>query len=135
MNRFQLVDQLRELKSNGFGIRIWEDYSKLIVSGIELRGGGWTGSEDRPMYTFPALIDIPPDFPITVPGKGGFTHPRYAVHIPLIKHNGSKLSHLHECRHVPWYWFCFEGITWNPRTDNLFTLLQIIEYSIYRRRK
>ncbi len=134
MNRSWFFDQIRDLESEGFSVEVYRDLSRVIASSIDLGGGGWTDSDDWPIHDVKVMIDISPDFPLTVPGIG-YTHPRYAIHIPLIKHGGYMISDLHECeKHPPWYWLCFEEIDWNPRSDNLITLLQIIEVTIYRRR-
>ena len=134
MNQRWLRSQLGELQSLGFAVGVWDDYRRVRIGGIDLLGGVWTGPDGMPISHVSALIDIPVGFPIIVPGPG-VPHPQHAIHIPKIKYNGYELSDLHKCSHDPWHWLCFRSIDWDPFEDNLISLVQLIEVTIYRRRR
>ena len=128
------MKQIKELKSLGYKIKLAKDLSWVFVSGSDLDGNGWTDANGMPVSEFSTLIGLPPDFPMTYPGS---THgnPRHSVHIPLIYYNGQSLSSLHRCSHEPWRWLCFKNINWDSQHDGLITIMQIVETTVYRRRR
>ena len=134
MNKEWLIKQLRYLASQGFNIKVYNNFRRVVIEGLELQGDGWTDFNGNPIRFTSVMIDLPEDFPMSVPGVG-FAHPNKAIHIPAIKYNGKPLKNLYECQHKPWRWLCFQKIVWDPQIDNLITLLQIIEKSIYDRRQ
>lgn len=134
MNHSWFMSQASDLRSLGYEVNVARDYSWVNMAGSELRDDGWTDGNGRPIQNYSVFIQLTRDFPMTVPGVG-HTHPTHAIHIPLIRYKGRDLTDLYSCKHSPWHWFCFESIDWDPREDNLITLLQIIETSIYSRRQ
>lgn len=133
MNQYWFMNQVNYLRSLGYEVNLARDYSWVNIAGSELHGGGWTNGNGGPIHNYSTFIELPFDFPMTVPGVG-HSHPAHAIHIPLIRYRGRDLTDLYNCPHSPWQWFCFREVDWNPREDNLITLLQIIETSIYNRR-
>jgi|GEM_PF-1403962 len=98
--------------------------------------GIWKNKKGDVIKAIPVLIDVPPDFPRTIPGVG-FSHPRYAIHIPFLTCNGKPLKELHECSpwgcnktKKGWYWLCFQEI---HGVECLISLIRVIEDSILKR--
>ena len=134
MNQYWFMKHVNYLRSSGYEINVGRDYSWVNIAGSELRGIGWTDGSGKPISHYSTFIQLTRDFPMTIPGVG-HSHPAHAIHIPFVRYNGRDLTDLLECKHDPWCWMCFERIDWDPREDNLITLLQIIETSIYHRRR
>src|SRR3989339_1952747 len=132
MNHDQIYSNITFLQSKGYTSRLDDFFRWVVIEGSTLpRFGVWTNAEGKHIESTSMLIDIPKEFPMIVPGVG--FHPSHATHVPLLYFNGRRLSDTHDCSHKPWRWLCFEEIKWHPHTDNLITLLEIIEHSIGER--
>lgn len=135
MNYAQIHPQIVFLQSKGYKITLDDLLRWIILEGSSLpRFGSWSNAEGRQITHTSILFDIPKEFPMVAPGVG-FGHPSYAIHVPKLYFNGRQLSDTHHCSHSPWTWLCFQEMKWNPRSDNLVTLLEAIEYSIIKRAK
>lgn len=125
-----LINEKKLLVAKGFHVKNAMDFSWVCVYNLDLPSKGiWTDDNGNVITQIPIFCDIPHDFPLSPPGKG-FFHPSNAIHIPYIAYNGKHIDDLHKCEHNPWWWLCFQKIMWDPNSDNLLTLLNIIEFSI-----
>ncbi|PQP35721.1 hypothetical protein C6A37_01175 [Desulfobacteraceae bacterium SEEP-SAG9] len=129
-NKELIRHNINNLVRAGFDVESANDYSWVCVRGIDLPGsyGSWT-LKGLTVTTTSALIDMPFDFPMSPPGVG-ISHPTRAIHLPLILYNGKLMNDFYMCKHDPWYWFCFQQMSWDSRNDNLLTLVALIEASI-----
>jgi hypothetical protein len=132
MNYTYLQPQIAFLQRKGYKMTLEDRSQWILVEGSTLPDSGvWTNQERKRIAHVSIMIDLPPDFPMIVPGVG-LGHPSYAIHIPKLYFNGQRLSDTYDCQHHPWSWLCFQKMDWHSKY-NLITLLQIIEYSIEHR--
>lgn len=136
----QLLEQeIQTLRSWGFKVASHNNYAWVYVEGLTLPGNGvWRNRAGQAIKHASAVIDIPPSFPQYPPGVG-YAHPTYAIHAPYLSYNGSKIRDLTDCQcrrgENGWWWLCFEKIEWDPRNNGLFTLVEVIEDSLWQRAK
>ena len=137
MRNINLIEaNASKLTGLGYQVQISSDYDWVVVYGQDLPGesGKWTDAQGRVVDKTSVLIDIPLDFPMSPPGVG-FNHPTRAIHLPLLYYKGRMMADFYKCNHTPWYWLCFQKLDWNPATDNLLTLIGLVEVSISERLK
>ena len=110
-----LIEDVRRL-SLGCRVGVPRDLSYVIVRDVKL-GPSW----NRP--TTDVLMETPEDYPVTGPGQRP-----YGIYLEegLLRH-GRTPEHYHPNGKRPgWVWFCYEGISWDPRRDDLIILLEAL---------
>lgn len=108
-----------EAISYGCSVDVPDDCSHIIINNVLLPFG-------YNRTSIPILIQIPPDYPISPPGVGN-----HRIFMPsALRYNNRKPKDLHENlnfqRNPYWAWWCYERINWNPMSDDLITLLEMI---------
>jgi hypothetical protein len=103
--------------SVAFRLSVANDYSYVVVHGVRLPPGFDRSEIDL-------LIEIPDDYPSSPPGVGK------RIYVPKnLRFQGRQLEDVHEYSDPgwgSWAWFCFQYIDWDPQTDSLITLVELI---------
>ena len=111
-----LEEHLRVL-SIGYPLSISDDGEWVIVHGFKLPPGYDRASTN-------VLVQIPADYPMVPPGVDS------GVYIPLdVRFGGRKLRSVYKRSAGgwgEWGWLCYKWIRWDPCSDNLVTLMEMI---------
>lgn len=108
--------------SRHFPLWLDDDYRYVIVQQVKLPPG-----YDRDYIDL--LVELPPDYPASPPGIGD-----NRIYMPPdVTFRGQRLRDLHSGKPKasplgfgPWAWLCYEAIHWDPMSDELITLIEMI---------
>jgi len=124
-----LQEHLIEL-ARRYPIVIADDLAWVKVRYVEL-------PEEYNLKWMSILVEIPYDYPMASPGRSS------RLFIPeVIRQRGRTPSNFHPSSTPSaggkgWAWICFEDIAWDPRRDNLITIVEMVHTILtkYRPRK
>ncbi len=116
LNAAILAEHLR-LLSIAYPVSITDDDAWLIIHGFMLPPGFNCTHSD-------VLLEVPTDYPLTPPGVAARLYVR-----PDLRYQGHVIKSFY-VKDLPrwgkWGWLCYRGIRWDPCSDNLVTLMEMI---------